>query len=343
MSMNTRYYFAHSIYTSGLPISFSSSSHYADPLAMSVRNRPVYSTPSSSFLMKMVMRISRARWFSFLRRVFQYQNGSRSDLGTSPFNTGCWIALEFMVLVLQISFITLTLSISKEEKPVWPLRIWIIGYDSGCLLSLPLLYWRYHQPSAIQGNAFRPSDEQPERNSEESRNSNLMNKSRTFLELFFAIWFVMGNVWVFDSRFGSFNRAPKLHVLCISLLAWNAVSYSFPFLLFLLLCCCVPLISNVLGYNMNMGSFDKGASDDQLSRLLSWRYKEVESNLECGDSDCNSDLENENSECCICLAKYREKEEIRQLPCSHLFHLKCVDQWLRIISCCPLCKQELER
>lgn len=48
-------------------------------------------------------------------------------------------------------------------------------------------------------------------------------------------------------------------------------------------------------------------------------------------------------ECCICLSKYREKEEIRQLPCSHVFHLKCVDQWLRIISCCPLCKQELER
>lgn len=26
-----------------------------------------------------------------------------------------------------------------------------------------------------------------------------------------------------------------------------------------------------------------------------------------------------------------------------MFHLKCVDQWLRIISCCPLCKQELEK
>lgn len=46
-------------------------------------------------------------------------------------------------------------------------------------------------------------------------------------------------------------------------------------------------------------------------------------------------------ECCICLAQYREKEEVRQLPCTHMFHLKCVDRWLRIISSCPLCKQEL--
>lgn len=123
-----------------------------------------------------------------------------------------------------------------------------------------------------------------------------MNKSRTFLELFFAIWFVMGNVWVFDSRFGSFNRAPKLHMLCISLLAWNAVSYSFPFLLFVLLCCLVPLMSNLLGHNINMSSFDKGASDDQISRLPSWRFKEVEEKLEHGDdANCKSSLEDENS------------------------------------------------
>lgn len=119
-----------------------------------------------------------------------------------------------------------------------------------------------------------------------------MNKYRTFLELFFAIWFVMGNVWVFDSRFGSFRRAPKLHILCISLLAWNAISYSFPFILFLLLCCCVPLLSTFLGYNMNMGSVDRGATDEQLSKLPNWRYKESGGNhLELG----NSTLNNENT------------------------------------------------
>lgn len=47
-------------------------------------------------------------------------------------------------------------------------------------------------------------------------------------------------------------------------------------------------------------------------------------------------------ECCICLAKYSDKEEVRQLPCLHVFHLNCVDQWLRIMSACPLCKQGLE-
>lgn len=117
------------------------------------------------------------------------------------------------------------------------------------------------------------------------RSSHLMNKCRTSLELFFAIWFVIGNVWVFDSRFGSFHHAPKLHVLCVSLLAWNAICYSFPFLLFLFLCCLVPLISSLLGYNMNMGSSERGASDDQISSLPSWKYKRIDDNASDSDSD----------------------------------------------------------
>lgn len=122
-----------------------------------------------------------------------------------------------------------------------------------------------------------------------------MSKCRSSLELFFAIWFVMGNVWAFDSRFGSFQHAPKLQILCIILLVWNAICYSFPFLLFLLLCCCVPLVSTLLGYNMNMGSSAKGASDDQISQLTSWKYKVVSTNLDLkNDSQCSQRLISED-------------------------------------------------
>lgn len=116
----------------------------------------------------------------------------------------------------------------------------------------------------------------------------MMNKSRTIMELLFAIWFVMGNVWVFDSRFGTFRRAPKLDMLCISLLAWNAITYSFPFILFLFLCCFVPLISNLLGYNMNAGSTNRGASEEQISKLPIWKYKELEQDLEHGKATVDS-------------------------------------------------------
>ncbi|KAF5730450.1 E3 ubiquitin-protein ligase [Tripterygium wilfordii] len=332
--MNTRYFSSPDTLCNSSYAVSSNSSGEEDPMVLEAQNSPPRAPPSS-FLIRLAMRVSRARWFTFLRRVFHYQNGSRSDLGSNPFNSSTWMMLELIALVVQISITTFTVAISKREQPVWPMRIWIVGYDIGCVLSLLLLYGRYQQLYVPQ------ADLEQQRISEESRNSHLMNKCRTSLELFFAIWFVMGNVWVFDSRFGSYNRAPKLHVLCMSLLAWNTLCYSFPFLLFLLLCCCVPLISSFLGYNMNLGSAERGASEDQISGLPSWRYTEVNTKLEL-DNDIGSSS-TDDPECCICLAKYREKEEVRQLPCSHIFHLKCVDQWLKIISCCPLCKQELER
>ncbi|AET00829.1 E3 ubiquitin protein ligase RIE1-like protein, putative [Medicago truncatula] len=322
----------------------SSNSETREERVVSSRNRPQHAS-SPSFSVRMAMRISRSRWFTLLRRVFHYQNGSRSNLGSNPFNSSTWLMMEFIALIIQIIISTFTLVISKREKPVWPMRIWISGYDIGCVLNLLTVYGRYRQIYLIQGDALSLSDIEQQRNSGETRMSHLMNKCRTSLEFFFAIWFVMGNVWVFDSRFGSFQQAPKLHVLCITLLTWNAICYSFPFLLFLLLCCCVPLISTLLGYNMNIASSNKGASDEQISQLPSWRHKEPHATkLELGnDSESIEKFINEDPECCICLAKYKDKEEVRQLPCSHVFHLECVDQWLKIISCCPLCKQGLER
>ncbi|XP_045786796.1 E3 ubiquitin-protein ligase At1g63170-like [Trifolium pratense] len=323
-----------------------SSSSYAERADRdgSSRNRPQLVSSPPSFSVRMAMRISRSRWFTLLRRVFHYQNGSRSNLGSNPFNSSTWLMLEFIVLFVQIIISTFTLAISMREKPVWPMRVWISGYDIGCVLNLLMVYGRYRQIYLIQGDTLSLSDMEQQRNNEETRMPHLMNKCRTSLEFFFAIWFVMGNVWFFDSRFGSFQQAPKLHVLCITLLTWNAICYSFPFLLFLLLCCCVPLISTLLGYNMNMASSNKGATDEQISQLPSWIHKEPHTKLEpADDSESIENFINEDPECCICLAKYKDKEELRQLPCSHVFHLKCVDQWLKILSCCPLCKQGLER
>ncbi|KAL7593973.1 E3 ubiquitin-protein ligase At4g11680 [Lactuca sativa] len=342
--MNTRYLFTpESLCNSAVAVTFSlipSTGAGEERMTenMGPRSRTSTRAPSaipSSFLVRMAIRISRARWYSFARRVFHYQNGSRSDdIGSNPFNTASWMYMELMGLVFQIVVIAYTLSVSKEEKPVWPMRTWVTGYGIGCVLNLGLLFWRYWLFCLNQIGAELPS------NIEESRNLQMMNKSRTFMELFFAIWFVMGNVWVFDARFGTFRKAPKLDVLCISLLAWNAITYSFPFILFLFLCCFVPIISNLLGYNMNAGSINRGASEEQILKLPSWKYKHIiEPDLEQGKSIVDSST----TECCICLAKYKENEEMRQLGCSHKFHMKCVDQWLKIVSCCPLCKKELDR
>lgn len=45
------------------------------------------------------------------------------------------------------------------------------------------------------------------------------------------------------------------------------------------------------------------------------------------------------SSCSICLSDFKEGEVLRALPeCGHLFHLQCVDPWLRSRPTCPLCR-----
>jgi len=104
--------------------------------------------------MRAVARMSRARWFIFLRRVYQYQNGPRSDLGSNPFNSPGWLALELGAIVAQMVLTTAVVATSPAERPAWPLRLWVAAYNVGNVLSLPLLYWRHRHSSAGRGDAL---------------------------------------------------------------------------------------------------------------------------------------------------------------------------------------------
>lgn len=50
---------------------------------------------------------------------------------------------------------------------------------------------------------------------------------------------------------------------------------------------------------------------------------------------------NENDgTCSICLDTFKDQEKARVMPCSHKYHLLCIDKWLMQHSSCPLCKVE---
>ena len=35
-----------------------------------------------------------------------------------------------------------------------------------------------------------------------------------------------------------------------------------------------------------------------------------------------------DGECVLCIEAYSEGERLRRLPCNHVFHVECIDQWL---------------
>ena len=37
-----------------------------------------------------------------------------------------------------------------------------------------------------------------------------------------------------------------------------------------------------------------------------------------------------------------DDEDVRRLPCMHLFHVLCVDQWLGLNKRCPICRVDIE-
>ena len=52
----------------------------------------------------------------------------------------------------------------------------------------------------------------------------------------------------------------------------------------------------------------------------------------------------ESESCAICVDDFKDGDMMRVLPCSHHFHLECIDEWLINHSdLCPLCKNQVSR
>ncbi|RXH88548.1 hypothetical protein DVH24_000147 [Malus domestica] len=351
---------------------------------------------------------------SFVRRRDGYSHRRRS-----PLNSGLWISVELVVTVSQIIASIVVLSLSTNEDPQAPLFAWVVGYASGCVATLPVLYWRFrnrnraaeqesiqsHQGSSVSSpeptsytaiSITQASDEEHNRTSETMcrevrkliqfcRINGLVDHFKMALDCFFAVWFVVGNVWIFGSH-SSPSDAPKLYKyvklicamfessnvslvssrlsshfyvfgvsdrLCIVFLTFSCIGYAMPFILCATICCCLPCIISVLGFREDL-SQTRGATVESINALPTYKFKlkenesndDQEGNLgsECGllaaGTEKEREISGEDAVCCICLAKYADDDELRELPCLHVFHVECVDKWLKINASCPLCKSE---
>ncbi|EEF38681.1 RING-H2 finger protein ATL57 [Ricinus communis] len=44
-------------------------------------------------------------------------------------------------------------------------------------------------------------------------------------------------------------------------------------------------------------------------------------------------------ECAVCLGEFEEKETVKSIPyCKHMFHLECIETWLKLHVTCPVCR-----
>ncbi|MCO5597536.1 hypothetical protein L7F22_051614 [Adiantum nelumboides] len=316
----------------------------------------------------------------------------------NPLNSGLWISIELTITLSQIIASVIVLWLSRDEKPKAPLSVWVLGYAAGCLATLPLLYWRYshHYASQIEQNthhAMPPVASHSDWNvtqrtfplthgtlSQNSESNRLLSLARSHrilaggdsrmmdlhverfkiaLDCFFAVWFVVGNVWIFGGHSSS-REAPNLYRLCIVFLTFSCIGYAMPFIICATICCCLPCVITVLGFREDQEQ-TKGADPEVIEALPVYKFKQKSASGGKGSKDPNdSDGENfgeggfvaqgtsqerllsaEDAVCCICLGKYKDGVDLRGLPCTHFFHVDCVDKWLKINAICPLCKLEI--
>jgi hypothetical protein len=50
------------------------------------------------------------------------------------------------------------------------------------------------------------------------------------------------------------------------------------------------------------------------------------------------DADDSEHQCLVCQCEYNQGDKMRRLPCSHVFHQDCVDQWLQRKDVCPYCR-----
>ncbi|KAH8310569.1 hypothetical protein KR044_002024 [Drosophila immigrans] len=55
-----------------------------------------------------------------------------------------------------------------------------------------------------------------------------------------------------------------------------------------------------------------------------------------------SETDEDAEKCAICLSLFEIENDVRRLPCMHLFHTDCVDQWLVTNKHCPICRVDIE-
>lgn len=352
--------------------------------------------PSSNSLARSISTSSRSQLIptsSSFQRLRSSGNNSPpgAQQHTNASNSGFWISLDMAITGAQIVASVIVLSLSRDEKPQRPLALWIIGYACGCLAMLPLLGWRFKHghaqqqdhdvsaPSSLSSTSASSSlgmlplhsshqSMEPEGASTAAAGSTVryrgdsrivvhMERFKIALDCFFAVWFVIGSVWIFGGHTSS-HDAPNLYRLCIVFLAFSCISYAMPFAICATVCCCLPCIIALLSYREQHMRV-KGASPEVISGLPIYKFKTKEPKESAFKDGNDSDGESigggifapgtdkerlvsgEDAVCCICLGQYRDGVDLKELPCVHFFHVECVDKWLKINATCPLCKYEL--
>jgi hypothetical protein len=199
------------------------------------------------------------------------------------------------------------------------------------------------------------------------------------LDLAGTLLFLVGNYMLFTTTTCQTTNAPVFY-LSLALVILGYLVITVPVLLCGAIIFCLPCLLvglRVTGMGRVVGGGPTGLTDEEISKLDRVVYKlnkdEVMHVVETKPDESSekrdsksfmkrwskraSDMKVEPSKielpcvhfddpqdavCSICLENYEDNDVLRKLPCKHLFHEACLDEWLGLNASCPLCKAQLK-
>ncbi|KAF8104833.1 hypothetical protein N665_0166s0018 [Sinapis alba] len=288
------------------------------------------------------------------------------------------VVLDVVWNLAFVSVAAAVLVMSRNEHPIMPLRVWLLGYALQCVLHMVCVCVEYRRRNRMRTNGRRTTSRSSSssssssssleedalvsrRNSDEhleSESSSVAKHLESANTMFSFIWWIIGFYWVSAGGQELAQESPRIYWLSIVFLGFDVFFVVFCVALACVIgiavCCCLPCIIAVL-YAV---ADQEGASKEDIEQLTKFKFRKVGgANKHAGDeaqantegimTECGTDspLEHtilqEDAECCICLSAYEDGSELRELPCGHHFHCSCVDKWLCINATCPLCKYNI--
>ncbi|KAJ1420128.1 Zinc finger, RING-type [Sesbania bispinosa] len=91
----------------------------------------------------------------------------------------------------------------------------------------------------------------------------------------------------------------------------------------------------LLALEERMGNVSTALTEEALSECLKRSFYQSSPSGEAAES-CNEDKD--DIKCSICQEEYVVADEVGSLQCEHMYHVVCIQQWLRLKNWCPICK-----
>lgn len=91
----------------------------------------------------------------------------------------------------------------------------------------------------------------------------------------------------------------------------------------------MDMLNSLSGMNF-AGNNNRGTTEEQRDAIPVCKYSRAP-----GDA--------ENATCSVCLTELEEGEDVKILPCKHIYHPQCIDRWLERSKLCCVCKADVLR